>query len=103
MSKRGNMSAAQAHAAAEAAKKATGNEASNGYGTKYVPPMTNEEFISRASSLPVKIGETLEMADPRAFSTGSVGYFLTGKVTIMVDGVPMKFQVSCSIIGVGTK
>jgi hypothetical protein len=66
-------------------------------------PMTAEEFLAKASVLTIKIGEETKAAAPRQFSSGSVGYNLSDKVTIMIDGKPVKFQVGVNIIAIGSK
>ena len=41
----------------------------------------------------------------RPFSSGSVGYFVSGKVGLpsVVDGANKSHQISCSMVEVGTK
>ena len=56
-------------------------------------------------------GKTLGMVDAtsrgkeRPFSSGSVGYYINGKVSVpsVVDGESKTHQISCSIVEVGTK
>lgn len=43
------------------------------------------------------------LAEAREFSSGSFGYFTNGKVTIEVDGIPVKCQLSISLVVVGSK
>ena len=40
---------------------------------------------------------------PREFKTGSVGYYATGKVVLLVGGKPCSFQVGGNLIVCGTK
>ncbi len=67
-------------------------------------PITLERFQGKAAPLAVSIGGQVLTADVKApFSTGSFGWYCTGKVTIEVDGVPVKVQVGCNLIAVGSK
>jgi len=43
------------------------------------------------------------LADVKCFSTGSVGWYLTGKVTIRVGDVPVSVQIGLNLTIVGTK
>jgi len=67
------------------------------------PQIDNDTFMETAQPLTVKIGEALTVASPKSFSSGSVGYYCGEKVTIVVDGKPLKCQVSMSVIVVGSK
>lgn len=56
-------------------------------------------------------GKVLGMVDAasrgkeRPFSSGSVGYYVSGKVSVpsVVDGVSKTHQISCSMVEIGTK
>lgn len=41
--------------------------------------------------------------DARTFSSGAVGYGSYGKITIPINGVPTKCQVTLSVVVVGSK
>jgi hypothetical protein len=47
-------------------------------------------------------GQTMT-AEPKAFATGSFGWYLSGKVSITVDGKPVSVQVGANLIVVGSK
>jgi hypothetical protein len=66
-------------------------------------PVTREQFHAKAVALPIKIGENLNSGDAREFSSGSLGWYFGDKVTVMIDGVPCKAQVTCSVVLVGSK
>lgn len=63
------------------------------------------EAIAKKFNVPetivVKIGDTTIAAELREFSTGSKGYYMTGKV--IVGDKAVKCQVSGSIVIVGSK
>lgn len=65
--------------------------------------ISRKDFKANAKPLSVKIGDSLQSGDPREFSTGSFGWYCGGKVTIEIDGVPVKCQMTCSITVVGSK
>lgn len=48
-------------------------------------------------------GSTPIVAEPKEFSTGSMGWYLNGKATIMVDGKPIKCQIGLNLTIVGSK
>lgn len=61
------------------------------------------EFMAAAQPFNIKVGETEFSVDPKKFSTGSVGFFANGKVTLMVGGKPVKFQANVTLTAVGSK
>ena len=70
---------------------------------KTLCPLSKTEFMEKAQSLKLDIGGTPLSAEPREFSTGSFGWYLNGKVTVVVDGKPVQVQVGCSLAVVGSK
>jgi hypothetical protein len=66
-------------------------------------PISKTEFMEKATSLEIDVGGTKMTASPREFSTGSFGWYLTGKATITVDGKPLQVQVGCNLAVVGSK
>lgn len=60
-------------------------------------------FIAEAKGLTLKIGDQALAANPREFSTGSVGWLGTGKVMVEHNGELVQCQVSCNITVVGSK
>jgi len=66
--------------------------------------MTKSNFISTATPLAVQIAGQPVVAAPKKFSTGSVGYFLNGKIDVRLpDGTTVKLQVSASLTAIGSK
>ena len=49
-------------------------------------PISRSEFREHAKPVPVKINEVPLMAEVKEFSTGSLGWYLNGKMTIDVGG-----------------
>jgi hypothetical protein len=80
----------------------TGNGASNG-AIKTKCPISRADFDTHSRPLSVTVdGQALDAA-PRAFSTGSMGYMGNGKVTVTINGVPVKCQVSILVTVIGSK
>ena len=51
----------------------------------------------------IQIGDQTLSADPKKFSTGSVGFFANGKVTLTIGGKPVKMQANLTLTAVGSK
>lgn len=70
-------------------------------------PITRGEFAAAAETLTLKIGNDKggghEIANPRTFSSGSMGWYAGGKMLMPVNGKQVKCQVTCSIVIVGSK
>ena len=66
-------------------------------------PITRKEFQEKAKAVPVLINDTKLMADVKEFSTGSLGWYLNGKVTIEIDGKPVSVQIGMNLTIVGSK
>lgn len=66
-------------------------------------PITRKEFHEKAKAVPVLINDTKLMADVKEFSTGSLGWYLNGKVTIEIDGKPVSVQIGMNLTIVGSK
>ncbi len=66
-------------------------------------PIDRTEFKQNASPVTFEIAGTQVTADPREFSTGSFGWYFTGKVTIEVAGKKLPVQVGCNLTVVGSK
>ncbi len=65
--------------------------------------MTSTSFISTAQPVPVSINGSTLLASPKEFSTGSVGFYLNGKVPVQVGGQTFLMQVSGNLVAVGSK
>jgi len=66
-------------------------------------PVDRTEFLSNATAVTFEIAGTPVTAEPREFSTGSFGWYFTGKVSIEVNGKKLPVQVGCNLTVVGSK
>jgi hypothetical protein len=66
-------------------------------------PIERVEFKQNAKPVVFEIAGTPVTADPREFSTGSFGWYFTGKVSIEVNGKKLPVQVGCNLTVVGSK
>ena len=66
-------------------------------------PIGRSEFRSHAKPVPVKINEVPLMAEVKEFSTGSLGWYLNGKMTIDVGGKMVSVQIGLNMTIVGSK
>jgi hypothetical protein len=66
-------------------------------------PISKTDFVAKAEPVKVTIAGTEMIAEPKEFSTGSFGWYLTGKVTLSVDGKPLSVQVGANLTVVGSK
>src|SRR5262249_2306885 len=71
--------------------------------TKTVCPITRREFAESAKDVDVTIAGVPVQALVKQFSTGSIGWFLNGKVTIEVGGKRVTVQVGLNLTIVGSK
>jgi hypothetical protein len=72
---------------------------------KTVCPLTKEQFLEKGGVLKITLGDggPTIIVEPREFSSGSLGWYGNDKVTIVVDGVPVKVQVGLNLVLVGSK
>ena len=66
-------------------------------------PVSRSEFRSHAKPVGVKINEVPLMAEVKEFSTGSLGWYLNGKMTIDVGGKMVSVQIGLNMTIVGSK
>ena len=66
-------------------------------------PITRQQFQDGAKAVEVVINGTTMLADPKEFSTGSLGWYLNGKTVIEVNGVKVTVQVGLNMTIVGSK
>jgi hypothetical protein len=66
-------------------------------------PITRAEFRAKAKPVAVTIGNHPMEAEVKEFSTGSLGWYLNGKVPVEVDGVRVSVQIGLSLTIVGSK
>jgi hypothetical protein len=70
---------------------------------KTMCPIARDEFKKSASAVTFEIAGTRVTAEPREFSTGSFGWYYTGKISIEVGGKTVPVQVGCNLTVVGSK
>jgi hypothetical protein len=80
----------------------TGRAKANGTAGAKVPDIGKDEFLK---SNAVNLAEALagRFAAPKEFSTGSYGYHLGEKVTVMVAGKPVKCQANVILTVINSK
>jgi hypothetical protein len=67
-------------------------------------PISRAQFAAKApANLPCTIDGQPINATPKTFSTGSLGFYANGKVTLKIGGVLVPCQVSLSITAIGSK
>lgn len=75
----------------------------NGSVRKTVCPISRQEFQAGAKPLAVSIEGKLVTAPPRNFSTGSFGFYLNEKITLLIGGVHVTCQVGMTVTVIGSK
>lgn len=70
---------------------------------KSVCPITRSQFNDKAKSLKVTVDGQDRIAEAKEFSTGTLGWYMNEKLTIEVDGVPVKVQANVQFFVVGSK
>jgi hypothetical protein len=68
-----------------------------------VCPVSRKTFLESARPVEVLIGGQLVLATMKEFGTGSFGWNVNGKATIMVDGKAVTVQVSGNLTAIGSK
>lgn len=71
--------------------------------TKTTCPVTRAQFKEKAKAVEVVIDGTKMIAAAREFSTGSLGWNISNKMTIMVGDTPVTVQVGLNLTVVGSK
>lgn len=66
-------------------------------------PLSQAQFLAKAEPLKVSIHGQEMLAEVKAFSTGSFGWYLNGKTMVMVDGKPVSVQIGLNLTIVGSK
>ncbi len=70
---------------------------------KTVSCVSRSQFKAHAKAITVDIDGSKHIAIPREFQTGSMGWNISTKMTIVVDGVPVTVQVGLNMTVVGSK
>ena len=66
-------------------------------------PIDRQQFRDGAKAVEITINGTPMLAEPREFSTGSLGWYLNGKTVIEVNGTKVTAQVGLNLTVVGSK
>lgn len=66
-------------------------------------PLTQSQFLAKAEPLKIGINGQEMLAEVKAFSTGSFGWYLNGKTVIQVDGKAVSVQIGMNLTIVGSK
>jgi hypothetical protein len=66
-------------------------------------PITRDQFRSQAKPMTITIGNVPLAAEVKEFSTGSLGWYLNGKTSVEIDGVPVSVQIGLNLTIVGSK
>jgi hypothetical protein len=66
-------------------------------------PVSREQFVANAKSVQVTIAGVPMLATVKQFQTGSLGWYLTGKTTVEVDGVAVPVQIGVTLTCIGSK
>ena len=65
--------------------------------------VSQAQFLAKAEPLKVSINGQEMLAEVKAFSTGSFGWYLNGKILVTVDGKTVPIQVGMNLTVVGSK
>jgi hypothetical protein len=66
-------------------------------------PVSLTQFLEKATPLKISINGQDMLAEVKAFSTGSFGWYLNGKTVIEVDGKAISVQIGANFTVVGSK
>ncbi len=72
-------------------------------GKKSICPITRAEFRDKAKPITVVINNVPLQAEVKEFSTGSLGWYLNGKMSIDVDGKLVSVQIGMNLTIIGSK
>jgi hypothetical protein len=70
---------------------------------KTICPVSRKQFKEKAPAVQVTINGVNFSVPSREFSTGSLGWYLSGKTNIEVDGKPVSVQIGLNLTVVGSK
>jgi hypothetical protein len=66
-------------------------------------PITREQFRQKAKPVAVTIAAATHDAEVKEFSTGSLGWYVNGKMMVEIDGVRVPVQIGLNLTIVGSK
>jgi hypothetical protein len=70
---------------------------------KTVCPINHRQFREHAKAIEVVINGTHLQAPVKEFSTGSLGWYLNGKMSVTIDGKTVPVQIGLNLTIVGSK
>lgn len=79
-----------------------GTDAETGRAPKNVCAIDKARFLDKATPVEIAINGSKVYAEPREFASGSFGFYFGDKVTLLIDGVAVKFQVGMNLIAVNS-
>ena len=65
--------------------------------------MTKSTFTTTAQPIAVTVAGQSLVATPKQFSTGSVGFYVNGKVPVRIGDQTVMLQISGSFAAIGSK
>ena len=65
--------------------------------------VSRTQFVEKAEPLKVMVNDKELTAQVKEFSTGSFGWNVNEKMTILVDGKPLSVQIGMNLTVVGSK
>jgi len=66
-------------------------------------PVTRDEFRGNAKAITITVNDVEMEAQPKEFSTGSFGWYLTGKIMLPVGEKKVNVQIGLSLTIIGSK
>lgn len=70
---------------------------------KTLCPITRAEFRENVQPIEIKIGDSVKIADPKEFSTKSLGWYLNDKTNVRVGDKLVTVQIGLNLTIVGSK
>jgi len=65
-------------------------------------PVTRQQFKDNAKAIEVVINGQKMIAEPREFSTGSLGWNINGKLVVQIGETPVTVQVGLNLTLLGS-
>lgn len=72
-------------------------------GKKTTCSITRAEFRTHAKPMNVVVKDVPLLAEVKEFSTGSLGWYLNGKMNVEIDGKVVAVQIGMNLTIVGSK
>lgn len=66
-------------------------------------PISRADFRAKAKPVSVTIGNVPQMAEVKEFSTGSLGWYVNGRITLEIEGQHVPVLINASLVIVGSK